>query len=544
MSVRSSASAELIVTNARVWTVDAAKPEAQAVAVRGDRIVAVGTIEEISAFGGQRTRRIDAAGRFLMPGFHDAHLHLMMAAEGLGALDLKDAATPEEFARRTGEQAKATPKGEWITGGNWDEQEWPDGKLPTCHLIDRVAPDTPVFVYRHDRHMAVANSLAMRLAGVTRATPDLPGGEIRRDAQGDPTGVFKDAACAYIERVIPQDSPDKRARTLTRALRHMAELGVTSVQDMGPTPENVDLFTSFAVEGRLTSRIRVVWKEEALAKELESGSPKRWATTPFFSVSGAKGFSDGSLGSGTALFFEPYADDPNSVGMLTDEMQPLDGIRNRLVALDKAGEQLVIHAIGDKANSMVLDLLADVERANGRRPRQARIEHAQHVAPADFARFAQLGVIASVQPYHAIDDGRWAERRLGAERLKGTYAFRSFLDHGVRLAIGTDWPVAPLNPMLTVCAAVTRATLDGKHPQGWVPEQKLTVAEVLEGYTLGAAYAAREESEKGSITPGKLADLVLLDADPFAVAPEALGGIRVVLTMVGGTVIYDARAEG
>jgi predicted amidohydrolase YtcJ len=280
--------------------------------------------------------------------------------------------------------------------------------------------------------------------------------------------------------------------------------------------------------------------EVPLFDEISSSRPARTRPkSPFLEVSGAKGFADGSLGSTTAFFFEPYTDDPGSRGLLSDEMQPIEEMRKRLVALDKAGAQLCIHAIGDRAISMVLDLLADVENANGRRDRRPRIEHSQHVAPADFARYARLGVIASVQPYHAIDDGRWAEKRIGSERLKGTYAFKSFLDSNVRLAVGTDWPVAPLNPMLGLHAAVTRATLDGRNPAGWIPEQKLTIAQAIEGYTMAAAYAAFRERELGSITVGKLADLVLLDEDPLRAAPEELKHIKVALTIAGGKVTYE-----
>ncbi|HSK08489.1 MAG TPA: amidohydrolase, partial [Vicinamibacterales bacterium] len=535
---------DLIITNARVWTVDPARPEARAVAVRGDRIVAVGAEDEVRKLRGSATRVIDAGGRFLMPGFHDSHIHLMTGGHQLDAVDLKDAPTPEEFARRIGERARTTPAGEWILGGNWDEQAWRGAPLPTRQMIDAVTPHTPVFVNRYDEHMALANTAALRLAGVTAATPDVPGGQIVRDAGGEPTGILKDAAMAYVQKVIPEDTPEQRLRILQRALGHMATLGVTSVQDMGPSPEEVALYASLADKGELTTRVRAVPAEVPLARALAAGAPTSPVKkSPFLTVSGAKGFADGSLGSTTAFFFEPYTDDPTSRGLLADEMQPIEEMRARLVALDKAGEQLCIHAIGDRAISMVLDLFGDVARANGPRDRRPRIEHSQHLAPADFARYAAMGAIASVQPYHAIDDGKWAERRIGAARLKTTYAFRSFLDHGVRLAIGTDWPVAPLDPMLALYAGVTRATLDGQHPGGWVPEQKLTVAEVIEGYTMGAAYAAFEEAEKGSISVGKLADVVLLDRDPFAVAPEALRDIRVALTVVGGKITYDAGSR-
>ncbi len=532
--------ADLVVLDARVWTVDPARPEAQAVAIAGGRVVAVGSNAEVEALSGRGTRVVRARGRFLMPGFHDSHIHLMTGGMILDAVDLKDAATPAEFARRIGDRARRTPPGEWVLGGNWDEQQWPGAPLPTRQMIDDVTRDTPVFVNRYDEHMSLANTLALKLAGVTRRTPDPPGGLIVRDASGEPTGVLKDAAMALVYRVIPPDTPERRERILRRALAHMASLGVTSVQDMGPADEDVNLYRQFDARGELTTRIRAVPGEVALAKKLFEGAlaePARQSA--FFRVRGAKGFADGSLGSTTALFFEPYTDDPKSRGLLADEMQPLEGMRARLRQIDRAGEQLCIHAIGDRAISMVLDLFEDVAAANGPRDRRPRIEHSQHVAPQDFARYARLGVIAAVQPYHAIDDGKWAEKRIGAERLKGTYAFRSFVDHGVRLALGSDWPVAPLDPIQGLYAAVTRATLDAKHPGGWVPEQKITVAQAIEGYTTGAAYSEFQEREKGSVSPGKLADLVLLDRDPFKVAPEALKDIKVALTIAGGKITYE-----
>jgi predicted amidohydrolase YtcJ len=535
----SEAEVDLIIRNARVWTVDPHKPEAQAVALLGERIVAVGSDEDAERFRGERTRVVDAARRFLMPGFHDSHVHLMTGGHQLDAVDLKDAATPHEFARRIGERAKAAQKGEWILGGNWDEQSWPGAPLPTRQMIDAVTQGTPVFVNRYDEHMALANTVALDLAGVTASTPDPPGGTVVRDSEGRPTGILKDAAMAYVQKVIPEETPEGRRRMLERALRHMASLGVTSVQDMGPAPAEIELYRSLARRGELTTRIRAVRPEVPLHRELASAGEATAGESSFLKISGAKGFADGSLGSTTALFFDPYSDDAGSRGLLADEMQPLDEMRKRLIALDKAGVQLCIHGIGDRAISMVLDLLDDVQRANGTRDRRPRIEHSQHLAPGDFTRYSKLGVIASVQPYHAIDDGRWAERRIGAERLRRTYAFRSFLDNGVRLAIGTDWPVGPLDPMLTVHAGVTRATLDGKNTGGWLPEQKLTVAQVIEGYTAGAAYASFEEKDLGSITDGKLADLVLLDRDPFGAAPEELRNIRVAMTIVGGRITYE-----
>jgi predicted amidohydrolase YtcJ len=529
---------DLVIVNARVWTVDPARPEAQAVAIAGDRIVSVGSTAEVDALRGPSTRVVDAGGRFLMPGFNDSHIHLMTGGAQLDSVDLKDAATPEAFRDRIAERVRTTPKGEWVLGGNWDEQAWANAPLPTRDLIDAVTPDTPVFVNRYDEHMSLANSVALRLAGVTSKTPDPPGGVIVRDARGEPTGILKDAAQAYVFRVIPAPTTDRRARTVKRALGHMAALGVTSVQDMGPDPEDVDVYAALAAAGELTARIRAVPAEVGLAARLARG-PVTAPSLPFLRVNGAKGFADGSLGSTTAYFFEPYTDAPASRGLLADEMQPIEGMRARLVAIDRSGQQLCIHAIGDRAISIVLDLFADVEAANGRRDRRPRIEHSQHVAPTDFDRYARLGVVAAVQPYHAIDDGKWAEKRIGPDRAKTTYAFRSFLDHKVRLAFGSDWPVAPLSPIEGMYAAVTRATLDGKRPSGWIPEQKVTAAEAIEAYTMGAAYAEFMEREKGSIAPGKLADLVLLSGDPTAIAPEAIRNLTVRLTVVGGRVVYS-----
>jgi hypothetical protein len=529
--------ADLVVTNARVWTVDTARPEAEAVAIRGDRIVAVGGSSEIDAWRGPATVVIDAAGRRVLPGFNDAHIHLQMGGEQLDNVDLKHAPSPAEFARLIGERAKALPPGEWMLGGGWDEQAWPGAPLPDAALIDRVTPRTPVFVSRYDVHAALANTVALRLAGITRATPDPPGGTIVRDAKGHPTGVLKDAAMNYVYKVIPATTPERRRRAVTRALDHMSALGITSVQDMGPEAATLELYASLAAQGALPARIRAAPLETEWIARARAGAPTS-PPSPFLSVGAVKGFADGSLGSTTAYFFDPYDDAPASHGLLSDEMHPLDGMRARLIEADTAGQQLCIHAIGDRAISMTLDLFDDVRRANGARDRRPRIEHAQHLAAKDFDRFAALGVIASVQPYHAIDDGRWAEKRIGAARAKTTFPFRTLLDRGVRLAIGTDWPVAPLDPMQGLYAAVTRATLDGQHPSGWVPEQKITVAEAIAGYTLGAAYAEFQEHAKGSIAAGKLADLVILGDDVLKIDAAAIKDATVDVTIVGGKVVY------
>lgn len=524
--------AGLIITNANVWTGDPKQPHAQAVAIAGDRIIAVGATAQVNTLRGPKTRVIDSKSKLVLPGFNDAHVHFMQGGMQLDQVDLKDAATPEEFARRIGERAKARP-GEWVLGGDWDEQRWPGAPLPARDLIDRVAPKTPVFVNRYDGHMAVANSAALAAAKVTAATKDPPGGEIVRDAKGRPTGVLKDAAMDYVYKIIPPATRAQKIAALHRAIAHAASLGVTTVQDMGTSPDDLALYEELAKRGELTLRIYAV---PPIETPLDRASPLRRTGASFqVRVQALKGFADGSLGSTTAYFLEPYADAPNTRGLL---MHPLVELQKLIRNGDRAGIQMCIHAIGDAAISDVLDMFAETASENGARDRRFRIEHSQHVAPRDFERYAKLGVIASVEPYHAIDDGRWAERRIGPERIKTTYAFRTFLDHGVKLALGTDWTVAPLNPMLTIYAAVTRATLDGKHPNGWVPEQKLTVEEAVRAYTAGSAYAEFQERDKGTISPGKLADVVILGRNIFQIPPAEIKDVQVETTIMGGRLVY------
>ncbi len=532
--------ADLVITRANVWTGNPAQPDAMGVAIIGDRIVAVGGADDIERWRGPDTRVINAAGRRVVPGFNDAHVHFVDGGRQVDNVDLKDAATPEEFARRIGARAKTTARGEWVLGGDWDDQRWTPVRLPTKELIDAVTADTPVFVNRYDGHMALANSAALALAGVTAATPDPPGGAIVRDARGAPTGVLKDAAMNYVDRAIPPMTPERRLYAVKRALEHVASIGITSVQDMNPAYDDIGVYAELANRGELTARIYAVPMETGWQDQAKLGLHRSFGSA-WLRIGAVKGYADGSLGSTTAYFFEPYTDAPNTRGLLSDEMQPLDAMRARLVGADRAGLQLCIHAIGDAGISQILDLFGEVVRANGDRDRRFRIEHAQHIAPKDFDRFASLSVIASVQPYHAIDDGRWAERRIGPERIKTTYAFRTLLDKGVRLALGTDWPVAPLNPVLTLYAATTRATLDGKHPDGWIPEQKITIAEAVSAYTAGSAYAEFQEVEKGTIARGKLADLVILSDDIFSMPLASIKDVTVMTTIVGGKVVYERR---
>lgn len=530
---------DLIILNASVRTMDASRPQAEAVAVAGNRIVALGTTTELRESAGPKTRVVDAAGGTVLPGFNDAHVHWLMGGFSITNINLRGAKSPEEFARLIGKFAKALPQGRWILEGSWDHENWPGAPLPTKEMIDSVTPEHPVFVSRLDGHMALANSLALKLAGVTRETKEMAGGVIVRDKNGEPTGLLKDAAMSLVERVVPPPSWDEKLSAVRAATEHAARLGVTSVQDMS-TGDDIGLYQYLHERGELKTRIygmRSIVSWEVLAKTGVRGA----FGSDWLRIGGLKGFSDGSLGSTTAYFFEPYSDAPNTRGLLFDQMLPEGIMRERVEAADKRGLHVMIHAIGDAANFQILEIFKQVTEKNGPRDRRFRIEHAQHIRPADIARFGAQKVVASMQPYHCADDGRWCEKRIGQERSKGTYAFRALLDSGAVLAFGSDWTVAPLNPMEGLKAAVTRQTLDGKHPDGWVPEQKITLEEAVRAYTVGSAYAEFQDHVKGSLTPGKLADLVLLDRDIFKTNPAELDQVKVTMTVVDGKIVFAAK---
>jgi predicted amidohydrolase YtcJ len=530
--------ADLIIQNAHIWTEDPSRAEAQAVAVLGDRIVAVGSTQEVRAWRGPHTQLIDAAGKRLVPGFNDAHVHFVDGGAQLDYVQLNDASSSQEFVRRVRERVAHSTKGEWMLGGDWDETKWTPAQLPTRELIDAVTPDTPVALDRYDGHMVLANSIALKLAGITAQTPDPDGGLIVRDRAGNPTGALKDAAMDMLYKVIPPMSHEQRRRSVLRALGQAASLGVTSVQHMNPDYADIAVYAELLDEGKLTTRIYAAPLITQVDDQAKLGIHHGFGG-PYLRIGAVKAYADGSLGSSTAYFFSPFSDQPEYRGLLSDEMHPISLMRDRMMKADAAELQIMTHAIGDAGISAILDIYADIDEAHGSRDRRWRIEHAQHIAAKDFDRFAQLRVIASVQPYHAIDDGRWAEARIGHDRASRTYAFRTLLDHGVRLALGTDWNVAPLDPMLTLYAATTRATLDGKNPHGWFPEQKLSIQEALEAYTMGSAYAEFQENEKGSITTGKLADMVLLSDDILAIDPTRIRDVKVLKTWVGGRQVYS-----
>jgi predicted amidohydrolase YtcJ len=531
--------ADLIVRNAHIWTVNPKQPQAEAVAVLNGRITAVGAEAGVMAWRGPGTRVVDASGARLLPGFNDAHVHFSDGGAALNAVQLTDVTSLKEFVRRLADYTAHAPKGEWIRNGNWDETKWNPAKLPTRQDIDAVTPDNPVALDRYDGHMILVNSKVLALAGITSKTPDPPGGVIVRDATGQPTGALKDAATELIAPIAPPLSPAQRRRAIDRALHEAAMRGVTSVQDMALDYGDLAVYSQLLDEGKFTVRLYGAPLITKVEDQAQLGIGHAFGG-PFLRIGALKMFADGSLGSRTAYFMQPYSDEPQNRGLLYSDMLPLSKAGQRLMRADASNLQVCTHAIGDAAIATTLDLYQAVEKADGPRDRRWRIEHSQHMAAKDFDRYAQLHVIASVQPYQAIDDGRWAEARIGHERAGRMHAYRTFLDHGVKLAFGTDWPVAPLDPMLTLYAAVTRATLDGKYPQGWFPEQKLSIQEAIATYTLGSAYAEFQEHDKGSIEPGKLADMVLLSQDVLSIAPADIRDTHVLKTWVGGVEVYNS----
>lgn len=532
--------ADLILLNGKIWTVNPAQPQVQAVACVNGRIAAAGSDGEVRRWTGPRTRVVDLAGKLVVPGFNDAHVHFYTGGTHLSGVQLRDARSQEEFRERIRVFAARQPKGAWITGGDWNHENWQGGPLPSRQLIDAVTGDHPVFVNRLDGHMGLANSLALKAAGITRETPDPPGGAIVRDSHGEPTGILKDAAMDPVDKAIPDVTEEQVADALRAAMRYAARHGVTSVQDMSASPEILRVYQTLLGAGEMTVRVSGHQPLPEWQRLARVGLRQGFGNETL-QVGALKGFSDGSLGSTTALFFDVYNDAPDSYGLPADQMIPESKMLDNIVGADKAGLQVAVHAIGDKANERVLSFFAEAARRNGARDRRFRVEHAQHLRPQEIQKFAELGVIASMQPYHCIDDGVWAEKRIGKQRAKGTYAFRSLLDAGATLAFGSDWFVAPMEPLLGIYAAVTRRTLDGKHPEGWAPEQKITVAEAIRAYTMGSAYASFEERRKGSIETGKLADMVVLSEDILTIDPVRIEKVKVLMTIFGGRVVYEGN---
>jgi len=526
-------SASLVIRNARVWTGDPQNPWADSVAAAGELITIVGKVPagiKLSPGG----RIIDAGGRLVTPGFIDSHVHFIEAGARMSSVQLRSAKTREEFVARIRKFAAGKPEGTWITGGDWDHENW-GGELPERQWIDAATPKHPVWITRLDGHMGLANSLALKLAKVSRESMAVAGGTIVRTAAGEPTGILKDNAMELVERARPELGPAEVSAAIEAASGEMLRNGVTTVHHMGAATD-LDHFQSARVDGKLKVRVYVAfpfdsWKP--IDKLTFTSYGDRWIRWGLL-----KAFLDGSLGSRTAAFDKPYSDNPDNSGFLVTSPQALF---DRMYVLESQGLFSAVHAIGDRANRILLNVIEEFEKTRPNKDHRFRVEHAQHLHPADIARFAKLGVIASMQPYHVIDDGRWAEKAIGPERAKTAYAFRSLLDAGAILAFGSDWFVAPPSVMEGIYAAVTRRTLDGKHPGGWIPEQKIKVEEALRAYTYGGAYAAVEETAKGMIKPGMIADFAILGQDITKIEPEKIRDVNVVMTVVGGEVAFEQK---
>jgi len=468
------------------------------------------------------------------PGFTDSHLHLIDGGFQLSSVQLRDAKTPAEFINRIAEFAKTCEPGDWILGGDWDHSLW-GGELPNRHWIDEVTPSNPLWVSRLDGHMALTNSLALKLANIDELTVTPPGGTIVKDNHGIPTGILKDNAMELMASVISEPSDSLKFRALDAAMNYLLSHGVTSVHHMGSW-DDLRIFKQYRDEKKLRIRISAAvplstWQTLAQTINENNFSNER------LRIGGLKSFVDGSLGSHTALFHEPYTDLPGDTGLLVTSK---DDLYNMISVADSYGLQSITHAIGDKANTIILDVYEQIKTQNGNRDRRFRVEHAQHLRLNDIERFSELDVIASVQPYHAIDDGRWAEPLIG-NRIRYTHAYKSLLNNHTTLIFGSDWYVAPPIPIMGIYAAVTRRTLDDLNPDGWVPEEKISVGDALTSYTLSPAYATFEENIKGSIEPGKLADMVMIDQDIRKIKPESIKNARITMTIVDGIIQYQSE---
>ena len=508
-------------------------PARSAIGVANGRIAAIGA-DAVKAASTGTTRTIDLDGAFVMPGFIDCHTHFLIGSDLLTQPNLREAKSPQEFARIIGEAARALKPGQWVQGGSWDAELW-GGELPDRSWIDPVTPDTPVAVQRLDLHMLALNSLALKLAGIDRNTPEVPGGVIVRDKQGNPTGILKDAAMDLVKRAIPAPTEADREAAVRKGIAHGLSKGVTQVHTTELDWKTHDALRRLRAKGETDMRFYsfLPLQDWAKVKALVDAEGRgddwlRWG--------GLKLQYDGSLGSRTAMFYQPYDDAPDTRGI---PIHKRADVQQWTDAADAAGLQITIHAIGDKANDEALDIFAAAAAKNGPRDRRFRIEHAQHLAPAAIARFARQQVIASMQPYHAVDDGRWAAKRIGPERIRRAYAFGSLLDTGATLAFGSDWTVAPLGPILGIDAAVTRQTLDGVNPDGWMPEERISLEQALLAYTAGAAKAGFSEDRSGSLENSKLADLVVLSENLFEISSSDIGNVEVDMTLVDGEVVYD-----
>jgi predicted amidohydrolase YtcJ len=525
----------------RIYTNDPEHPWAEALAVQEDKIRCIGSVSRVTLeCGGNaaHAETVELGEKFVMPGFNDAHVHLGSAGADMLAVRLNGASTVAELQRRLHEAIAQHKPGEWITGFGWDHTLWPDKKFPNRQQLDQVAPQNPVFFQHVSGHVAVANSLALKLAGITTNTPNPTGGEIEHDASGDPTGMLKEgAAMALVHSKIPPPTQEHRRRGIELALADVAKNGVTSLQDNSAW-EDFLVYQDLKRDGKLTARITEWLPFPAPIEKLETMRRDGGTTDPLLHTGALKMVTDGALGSRTAAMLAPYSDDPSTIGILIMEPEKL---RELAIERDKHGFQLNFHAIGDRANRVALDVFEAVAKANGPRDRRDRIEHAQVVALDDLPRFAKLGVIASMQPSHQTTDMRWAESRVGPERIKGAYAWAILQKSGARLAFGTDYNVEPISPFRGLYACVTRQLPDGTPPGGWQPQEKISLEDCIRAYTTGSAYAEFAEGKKGELKPGEYADFIILSHDLTKVPPADYVHTQVLRTVVAGRAVYESH---
>lgn len=522
--------ADKLIINATIWTANSSGLKAEAMAISADTILAIGTFSEVKKFKGTATEIIDMKGRFITPGFIDSHVHLLMGGNALLSVQLRNAKTKNEFINLIANHAKKLEPNNWIIEGNWDHTLW-GGELPAKEWIDEFTAENPVAVYRMDGHMILANSAALKIAGINKTTPEVVNGEIVRDTNGNPTGILKSEAMYLVLNKIPELTSTQKQLTIQKAQDYLLSQGVTSIHDvdsLGGYP----ILKKMLKIGNLKVR---VYSADPLHK-FKTVFKERSIDTNWLKNGLLKGFVDGSLGSHTAAFLEPYSDKKNDTGLFITNP---DNIYNWMVEADKKNLQITIHAIGDRANQSLLNNYERLTLEKGVADRRLRVEHAQHLASEDIKKFGKLGVIASVQPYHAIDDGRWAEEIIGSERIKTTYAFKSLLNNNAKLAFGSDWPVAPASPLKGIYAAVTRKTTDNKNPDGWVPKQKISIEEALIAYTINGAYASFDDKTKGSLEEGKLADFIVLSENILEIDSNKINNIQVLSTYIGGTKVYE-----
>jgi predicted amidohydrolase YtcJ len=522
--------------NGKIFTVNEKQPIAESVIIHQNRIVFVGSNSEANSLTREGIEIIDLKGKLMLPGFIDSHVHFISSGLQLSGINLRKASSEPEFKKILMEYALLN-KNKWITGGGWNHELFENRELPDKEWIDSFTPDTPVFISRSDGHMGLANSLALKLAGIKMDSQNPDGGIILKDPDtGEPTGILKDNAMNLIQNIIPNPSDEEYERALFIALEETRKNGVTSIHDITMQPD-LKLYQKIEKENKLSCRIYSMLPIADYKNLISQGNKYNYGIEKL-KTGALKAFADGSLGSNTALFFDVYENEPSNNGIATDILTN-GRLREWSLDADKNNLQLAIHAIGDKANSLILDLFEELKKTNPERDRRLRIEHAQHVRSEDIKRFANQDVIASVQPYHVIDDGCWAEKKIGKERLSEIYSFNTFIKAGVTVCFGSDWNVAPMNPLYGIYAAVTRRTLDNKYPDGWIPEQKISVEQAIKCYTINGAYASFEENLKGSIEKGKLADFVILNEDILKINPTEIKGVEIKMTVYDGEVIFN-----